>query len=348
MKLRRCLAAVAAASAALALAACGSDASGSRPDLVVSAASSLERAFTTYGDEFKAARVRLSFAGSDDLAAQIRQGVRPDVFASANTTLPDQLHAAGLVGRPTVFAGNRLVIAVPTGATKVRSLGDLAKHGVTIAMGSPSVPVGSYTRKVLSGLPAAQEKAILANVRSNEPDVAGVVGKLTKGAVDGLDALRRPGATLVIGAEGVPVGDYTRSVLARLGPAKSKAILANVRSNEPDVKGIVGKLTQGAADAGFVYASDVKAASGKLRAIDLPQDLQPQVAYGVAVVKGAKHPEQAKEFVDGLIHGDGRKRLDAAGVVAASRQPDAAEAFVDDLLSGGCHDALIDAGFGEP
>ena len=106
-------------------------------------------------------------------------------------------------------------------------------------------------------------------------------------------------------------------MLAKLGPERSEAILANVRSNEPDVKGIVGKLTQGAADAGFVYASDVKAAGNALRAIELDPELEPTAVYG-------------------------------AGVVEEARQPDAAEAFVDDLLAGGCHEALLAAGFGEP
>ena len=41
----------------------------------------------------------------------------------------------------------------------------------------------------------------------------------------------------------------------------------NVRSNEPDVKGVVGKLTQGAADAGFVYRTDLV---DGLKAITLP------------------------------------------------------------------------------
>jgi molybdate transport system substrate-binding protein len=50
-----------------------------------------------------------------------------------------------------------------------------------------------------------------------------------------------------------------------------------------------------------------------LKGIDLPADLKPQVAYGVAVVKGAKHPEQAKQFVEGLLSGAGRKALDQAG-----------------------------------
>jgi molybdate transport system substrate-binding protein len=231
------------------LAGCGSDdSSSSKPPLTVSAAASLKNAFTDYGREFSPATVRASFAGSDELAAQIRQGVKPDVFASANMKLPDQLYAEGLVEKPIVFASNQLVLAVPPDSS-VKGLADLAKPGTTIAMGSPSVPVGSYTRKVLDGLPADQKKAILANVRSNEPDVGGVVGKVTQGAVD----------------------------------------------------------------AGFVYATDVEATEGKLKAIDLPEKLKPQVAYGVAVVKGAKHPEQAQQFVDGLLDGAGKQALARAG-----------------------------------
>jgi molybdate transport system substrate-binding protein len=238
-------------------AGCADDATlsggGDKPQIVVSAASSMKEALTACAPEFPEATVRLQFAGSDELAAQIRQGVPVDVFAAANTKLPEALARAGELGEPVAFASNRLVLAVPSDG----------------------------------------------------------------GAVDSLEALERPDVTLVIGAEGVPVGDYTRAVLARLGAERSEAVLANVRSNEPDVKGIVGKLVQGAADAGFVYASDVKASGGELRAIALPGELEPTATY-------------------------------AAGVVAGARQPDAAEAFVDDLLAGGCHDALLAAGFGEP
>src|SRR3954469_13253755 len=140
------------------LAGCGSSddspsasSPASKPPLTVSAAASLKNAFTAYAGLFDAATVRSSFAGSDELAAQIRQGVKPDVFASANTKLPEQLYHAGLVEKPVVFAANQLVLAVPGSGGKVESLDDLAKPGVTIAMGSPSVPVGAYTRKVLDG-----------------------------------------------------------------------------------------------------------------------------------------------------------------------------------------------------
>ena len=227
----------------------GSGAGGGKPQLTVSAAASLKDAFTAYGKDFSPATARYSFAGSDELAAQIEQGVKPDVYAAANTKLPDELYARGLVAKPAVFAGNRLVLAVPATGAKVASLGDLGRDGVTIAIGSKDVPVGSYTRTVLDKLPAAQRQAIPANVRSEEPDVAGIAGKLTQGAVD----------------------------------------------------------------AGFLYISDVRASDGKLKAIELPASLQPSVAYGVAVVKGAKHPDQARAFIAGLLNGAGARALKDAG-----------------------------------
>lgn len=234
---------------ALAIAAtgCGQD-DAARP-VVVSAAASLTEALRDCAPD----DARLQFGGSDELAAQLRQGVRPDVFAAADTELPGQLADEGLLERPVVFATNELVLAVP---------------------------------------------------RSG-------------GAVGRIEDLERPGISVVVGAASAPVGRYTRTVLRRLGAARGRRVLANVRSEEPDVKGVVGKLAQGAADAGFVYRTDVAAADGRLRAIDLPRSLRPVVRY-------------------------------AAGVVAGARSPDAAQRFLEDLRSGGCADALAKAGFGPP
>src|SRR5205807_2573095 len=99
--------------------------------------------------------------------------------------------------------------------------------------------------------------------------------------------LGRPGTTLAVGTATVPVGTYTETVLRRLPPAERAQITRNIRDREPDVTGIVGKLSEGGADAGFLYATDVKAAGGKLVAIPLPAALQPGVAYGIAVVSGS-------------------------------------------------------------
>src|SRR5512132_2803771 len=121
---------VALALVALALAGCGgNDASGNAgtPTLKISAAASLKQAFSAYGEAFSSARARFSFAGSDELAAQIRAGARPDVFAAANAKLPDALYADGLVEKPVAFARNRLVLAVPRDGAKVARLQDLTR-----------------------------------------------------------------------------------------------------------------------------------------------------------------------------------------------------------------------------
>jgi molybdate transport system substrate-binding protein len=228
------------------LAGCGGG--SSRPALVVSAAASLHKAFTLYAHGFSSATLRFSFAGSDALAAQIEQGVRPDVFASANMSLPAKLYAKGLVEKPVVFAANTLVLAVPAKST-LTDLKDAERRGVTIAVGKPTVPVGAYTLTILSRLPAAQQRSLQAHVVDREPDVSGIVGKLIEGAVA----------------------------------------------------------------AGFLYATDVRATRGALRAIELPAPIQPQVAYAAAIVKGTKHMAQAQAFVSGLLHGAGQLDLRNAG-----------------------------------
>ena len=91
----------------------------SEPRLVVSAAASLSDALTACSEDFEGADVKLSFAGSDELAAQIRQGVKPDVYAAANTRLPEELAQEGLLGTPVEFATNELVIAVGGEGTEV-------------------------------------------------------------------------------------------------------------------------------------------------------------------------------------------------------------------------------------
>jgi molybdate transport system substrate-binding protein len=236
--------------------AVGSCGGGGGDRMDVFAASSLVNAFPAYAKHFRGPAPAFSFAGSDQLAAQIRQGVKPAVFASADTSYPAALHRAGLVGRPTDFATNRLVIAVPAGSSAVRSLASLARPGTQLALGTPSVPAGAYAREVLR----------------------------------------------------------------RLGAPKRRAILANVADQEPTVEGIVAKLAEGAVDGGLVYATDVRAASGKLRAIPLPRRLRPKVVYAAAVVRGSSEPAAARRFVAGLRRGAGQEALRAAGFGSPPQQ----------------------------
>jgi len=142
-----------------------------------------------------------SFAGSNTLAAQITLGAPADVFASANTTLPAQLFAKGLVQKPVVFTRNRLVLIVPTAnPADIHSVYDLSKPGIKLVIAAAAVPVGSYTLQVLKQMGLT---SVLSNVVSRESDVRDVLAKVALGEADAgfvysTDARTVPGKVTVI------------------------------------------------------------------------------------------------------------------------------------------------------
>ena len=152
-------------------------------NLTVFAAASLQGVFTTIGDELMAAypalKITFSFGSSCTLTQQLLAGAPADVYASANAkTMAD---AASVVGTPTVFAHNSLVIAVPKGnPARVTGLADFAKPSLTLALCDPSAPCGSAAQAVFAkaGTTAAPDtlgqdvKATLAYVTSGEVDAA--------------------------------------------------------------------------------------------------------------------------------------------------------------------------------
>ena len=137
-----------------------------------------------------------------------------------------------------------------------------------------------------------------------------IVPKDNPAGIKSVDDLRKPDVKLVIGAEGVPIGDYTRTVLENMGATD---VLDQVVSEEDDVKGVVGKVSLGEADAGFVYVTDVKPVEDKVTAIELPADAQAEVEYEIAVVKDAMHKEAGHAFVQQVLSEDGQAELQAAG-----------------------------------
>jgi molybdate transport system substrate-binding protein len=235
-------AALAVTSSLLAAVAFAGERSAKAPRLTVFAAASLTNVFPRID-----ARARYSFAGSNMLAAQIQQGLPADVFASANTALPWQLHRQGLVTRPVVFTANRLVIVV-----------------------APGNPLH------------------LRNVRD----------------------LERSGLRIVMAAAGVPVGDYTRKVLARLGLSD---LVGKAVSQETDVREVLAKVVLGEADAGFVYSTDAKTVVGKVSVLRLPPSAQPRVLYAAAAVKSSSHLQAARTWIKRLRGKRAQAKLRAAG-----------------------------------
>ena len=125
---------------------------------------------------------RFSFAGSNTLALQIRQGAPADVFASAAPNFTQELYRDGLVEKPRFLAFNRLVLIVPkSNPAGIDSVYDLNRDGIKLVVANSRVPVGSYTRTVLRNLGLT---SALRNVVSQEADVRDVLGKVALGQAD--------------------------------------------------------------------------------------------------------------------------------------------------------------------
>jgi len=122
---------------------------------------------------------------------------------------------------------------------------------------------------------------------------------------------------LVIGAETVPVGSYTRTVLSNLsavyGASYSDRVLANVVSNEDSVTSIVTKVQSGEADAGFVYVTDARAAGAAVNTITLPPEAQAVAKYPIAVVSASTSSTVARQFVDFVLSPTAQGLLARAG-----------------------------------
>jgi molybdate transport system substrate-binding protein len=152
-----------------------------------------------------------------------------------------------------------------------------------------------------------------------------IVPKTNPARIGSLEDLARRGVKLVIAAEAVPVGAYTREALTKLGqvpdfPADfERRALANVVSQEENVKAVVAKVQLGEADAGIVYASDaIGNVARHLRVLPIPEPQNVLANYPLAVLAGAKAPEAAAAFAD-LVSGPvGQEVLQRFGHIPAT------------------------------
>jgi molybdate transport system substrate-binding protein len=190
-----------------------------------------------------------NFAGSNQLQLQIERGAPADVFASASPDEPRALFRAGRCTRPVTFATNVLVMITPrSNPARLRSVSDLRSGGRRLAVGTPGVPIGAYTRRLL----------------------------------------------------------------ARMG--LSSILTRNRVSLEPNVSGIVAKVGLGSADAGFVYLSDYAAARRRLGLVRLPRAAQPPVRYGICAVRRAgADTAGAQRFIRRVTSAGGRRVLRRLG-----------------------------------
>jgi molybdate transport system substrate-binding protein len=214
--------------------------------------------------------------------------------------------AAQPVANPTVFAAASLTQVLPAIDSRPRydfagsdQLAVQIQQGApadVFAAASPKYPELLYRQGLVEKpIPFATNTLVLIVPRENLANIHSVMD------------LTKPGVKLVIGDASVPVGSYTRTVLNNLGITSS--VMKNVVSQETDVKGVLGKVALGEADAGFVYATDAKPVLRKVGVIRIRESAQPHVVYEVAVVKQSAHLREAHSFVTRLIRPPAQRTL---------------------------------------
>jgi molybdate transport system substrate-binding protein len=144
-----------------------------------------------------------------------------------------------------------------------------------------------------------------------------IVPRTNPARIARLQDLARPGVKLVLGAEAVPVGAYSREVIRRLAksegfvPAYATRVLANVVSEEENVKSVVGKVQLGEADAGLCYQSDVTPPVARfVRVLEIPDAANVLATYPIAVVANAPAGERARAFVSYVRSPEGQRALE--------------------------------------
>ncbi|HMZ08842.1 MAG TPA: molybdate ABC transporter substrate-binding protein [Anaerolineales bacterium] len=135
-------------------------------------------------------------------------------------------------------------------------------------------------------------------------------------ALEKLEDLANPGIKIVLAAEEVPVGKYARQALdlmdASFGSGFKDKVLANVVSNEDNVRQVVAKIQLGEADAGIVYVSDVVAAP-ELKSIEIPADLNVTAKYPIAPLVKSENSELASKFIEFVLSAEGQAILTTWG-----------------------------------
>ena len=181
--------------------------------LTVFAASSLRDAFQElgqrFGEENRGVEVSFNFAGSQELRTQLQQGARADVAAFADQPQFQALAFENLVGPPAIFARNQLALIVPRGnPAKVLDLRDLPLAR-RIVVGDPSVPIGSYTLRLLDAASARYgagfRRKVEERVSSRELNVRQVLAKVRLGEADAGIVYRSDALEAKAAVETIPI-----------------------------------------------------------------------------------------------------------------------------------------------
>lgn len=305
---RRAAALVAAALLALTVGACGDDDDTSAAT-TVPAASATTTAAPTSGS-----------AATTSAPATTRPATTAAAMTTATTpptTAPTT--GGGVSGEVTVFAAASLTESF----TEIGEAFQAANPEATVTFNFAAS--SDLVNQISQGAPAdVYASADTANM-TKLTDAGGAAGAPVPFAANRLEILVEPGNPEGIGtvadlanpdlivvtcAPEVPIGRYSAEVFAKAG------VTVTPKSLEENVRGIVNKVTLGEADAGVVYATDVRAAGSSGQGVAIPDDLNVIATYPIALTAAAPNPAGGQAFLDYVVSPAGQATLGRYGFAA--------------------------------
>ena len=164
--------------------------------VIVFAAASLKgvsgKLGTAYAAMYPPHTAVFNLDGTQNLKIQVENGAYADVFISASNAYTNTLKSEGYFINETVkpLTTNYVIVILPaSNPGNIKTIADLAKPGVKIAIGDKSVPVGTATNAVLANLAKSTygqdwNKSVFSNVVTYETTEPGVATKVSLGEVD--------------------------------------------------------------------------------------------------------------------------------------------------------------------
>jgi molybdate transport system substrate-binding protein len=230
-------------------------------------------------------------------------------------------------GDLTVFAASSLTEAFKAAAGRFEALHP--DVSVTFNFGASSAlvvqldegaPGDVFASADLTQMNAAATKGRVRDARVFATNMPVVVVPGSGSRVGRFEDLAKPGVRLVLAAPEVPIGRYSREILARASAAAggpgagfSEAVLANLKSNEANVRAVLTKVQLGEADAGIVYGTDARVGGSDVLTIEVPREYNVLAEYSAAVAISARNPAAASAWIAFLLSAEGQEILAAHG-----------------------------------
>ena len=220
-----------------------------------------------------------------------------------------------LSGTVTVFAAALLHQAFTTlghqfeadhpGTKVVFNFGPSSALATQITAGAPADVYASASTRNMDQVVNAAAATSPTDFASNTMEIA--VPANNPAGVIGLPDLVKPAVKVALCQAAVPCGATAAKVFT------NAKIAVTPVTQEIDVKAVLTKVTLGEVDAGVVYVTDVRAAGGKVKGIQIPANVNASTVYPIATLAKAPNKVTAVAFTEYVLSAGGARVLSADG-----------------------------------